>query len=79
MTVTASPSGAVRSRLCAAVVGCGALANSAHLPNLAHSERFVLQVACDRSATAAEAAARRWQAQRSETDWRAVVAADVVD
>ena len=66
-------------RLRAAVVGCGSLANGAHLPNLQKSEMFDLVLTCDRVREAAESAARRWGARRSCTDWREAVAADDVD
>ncbi len=63
----------------AAVVGCGALANSAHLPNIKKSDMFELQVACDSRADAAAAAATKYGAKRTSTDWHEVVAADDVD
>jgi predicted dehydrogenase len=66
-------------KLRAAVVGCGALANATHLPTLADSAELTLAVACDRDPALAEGAARRFGAERSSTDWRAVVAARDVD
>jgi predicted dehydrogenase len=63
----------------AAVVGCGALANGAHLPNIAANPEFELIVTCDALPEAASAAAERWGAARTTTDWREVVAADDID
>ncbi len=63
----------------AAVVGCGALANGAHLPNLAASEQFELLVACDRRQEAAQAAAERWGAKETSEDWHEVTAHPDVD
>ena len=63
----------------AAVVGCGALANGAHLPTLQKSELFDLIVTCDKVADAAESAARRWGAARACTNWHDVTAAPDVD
>jgi predicted dehydrogenase len=62
-----------------AVVGCGALARSQHLPNVARNPRMRLVVACDISAEAAESARRDFGAERCASDWREVVAADDVD
>ena len=63
----------------AAVVGCGALANSAHLPNIQQSDILDLAVACDVSKDQAEYAAKRWGAGRVSLDWREVVTADDLD
>lgn len=62
-----------------AVVGCGALANSAHLPNIKASPSFELTVCCDVNPAQAEAAGKRWGAGRVSTDWREVVKAKDVD
>jgi predicted dehydrogenase len=56
-----------------AVVGCGALARSVHLPSVARSPRAELVATCDIDRAAAEAACREFGASRFETDWRALV------
>ncbi len=58
-----------------AVVGCGALANSAHLPNIQRSENLRLVVTCDSRREAAETAKATFGAERACCDWREVVAA----
>lgn len=62
-----------------AVVGCGALANGAHLPNLQASPDFELTVCCDSNPDQANAAAKRFGAKRVSLDWREVVKAPDVD
>jgi predicted dehydrogenase len=62
-----------------AVVGCGALAHSAHLPNIRQSKLFELVVTCDSRPEAAESARAEFGAARACTDWREVVAAPDVD
>ncbi len=62
-----------------AVVGCGALAQSAHLPHCQRNPRVELVATCDRDAATAEDCRQRFGAQRAETDWRRVVAADDID
>lgn len=62
-----------------AVVGCGALAQGAHLPNCAANPRVELVATCDLRADVAEECRDRFGARRAETDWRKVVAADDVD
>ncbi len=66
-------------KLRAAVVGCGALANGAHLPTIHSSDNFELKVACDIDEAKARAAADKWGSERVCTDWHEVVAADDVD
>jgi len=61
------------------VVGCGALATGAHLPNIRQSDLFELVVACDSRQEAAEAAKARFGAARAAADWREVVAAPDVE
>ncbi len=63
----------------AAVVGCGALANGAHLPNIQKSDILDLAVACDVNKEQAEYAAERWGAGRVSLDWQEVVKAGDVD
>ena len=62
-----------------AVVGCGALANGAHLPTIVASDTLTLCAVCDVDGEAAETARTRWGAQRAETDWRAITGADDID
>jgi predicted dehydrogenase len=62
-----------------AVVGCGALACSAHLPSIRRSDLLDLTVVCDIRREAAEAAKTRFGAGRACTDWREVVAAPDVE
>lgn len=62
-----------------AVVGCGMLAQSAHLPNIVANPGLKLVVTCDLDRAAAEECRQRFGAERAETDWRRVVEADDVD
>lgn len=62
-----------------AVVGCGMLAQSAHLPNIAQNPRMKLVATCDLDPAAAQECRQRFGAERAETDWRRVVEADDVD
>lgn len=60
------------------VVGCGAIAQVHHLPNLtALDEQFEVAVVCDVSPRAAADAARRFHVPRHVTDWRDLLAADL--
>lgn len=68
-----------RSILRVAVVGCGALARSIHLPNLANDPNVELQLCCDMDSAIAESAAKEFGARRAETDWQRVITADDVD
>lgn len=63
----------------AAVVGCGAMAQMVHLPNVVRNPRLELAVACDLDPKTAETCGARFGARRLETDWRRVAAADDVD
>ena len=62
-----------------AVVGCGALAQQAHLPHIQRNPRTKLVVTCDMDPAVAEACRAKYGAERAETDWRKVVAAKDVD
>ncbi|MCX5642247.1 MAG: Gfo/Idh/MocA family oxidoreductase [Candidatus Omnitrophica bacterium] len=62
-----------------AVVGCGALAQAAHLPNIQRNPRFELVLTCDREEKVAEMCRAQFGAQRAETDWRKVVTDPEVD
>ena len=60
------------------VVGCGAIAQVHHLPNLnALPDQFEVAVVCDVSPSAAADAARRFHVPRHVTDYRELLAADV--
>jgi predicted dehydrogenase len=59
-------------------VGCGAIAQVHHLPNLAAlDEQFEVTAVCDVSRRACADAARRFHVPRHFTDWRDLLAADV--
>lgn len=62
-----------------AVVGCGALAQAAHLPNARANPRIELVATCDLDRVTAEMCRKKYGAKRSETDWRRIVAADDID
>jgi predicted dehydrogenase len=62
-----------------AIVGCGALAQSAHLPNAKANPRIELIATCDLDRDAAEHCRVTFGAKRSETDWRKIVAASDID
>lgn len=60
------------------VVGCGAIAQVHHLPNLAALQKeFEIAAVCDVSAGAAQYAAKRFHVPRPMTDYRDLLAADV--
>jgi predicted dehydrogenase len=63
----------------AAVVGCGAIAQAIHLPNVVRNPRMKLTVTCDLDRDAAEACREKFGAKRAETDWQRVVDAEDVD
>ncbi len=62
-----------------AVVGCGAIGRSMHLPNCVRNPRIELVATCDQDGTLAEECRAAYGAQRAETDWRRVVASDDID
>ncbi len=62
-----------------AVVGCGALAQHAHLPNTVANPRLKLVATCDVDPQVAAECAQKFGAQRHETDWRRIVEADDID
>jgi predicted dehydrogenase len=60
------------------VIGCGAIAQIQHLPNLAElREEFEVAVVCDSSPALTEAVARAFHVPRGVTDYRQVLDADV--
>jgi predicted dehydrogenase len=56
-----------------AVIGCGALARSMHIPNIAASPRMRLHTCCDLSSEALAEYRERFGALRTTTDWREAV------
>jgi len=60
-----------------ALVGCGAIAECHHLPNIAASADLKLQTACDVDLERARRIADTWGARRWTSDWRDVFADDV--
>lgn len=60
------------------VIGCGAVAQVQHLPNLNHLHReFEVSIVCDISAGAAAAAARRFHVPKYVTDYSELLDSDV--
>jgi predicted dehydrogenase len=60
------------------IVGCGAIAQIQHLPNLAAlRDLFEVTVVCDRSPALAEAVATAFHVPRHVTDYRELLASDV--
>lgn len=60
------------------VIGCGAIAQIQHLPNLASlREEFSVEIVCDASAGLARAVAADFYVPRSVSDYRELLAADV--
>lgn len=60
------------------VIGCGAVAQVQHLPNLNHLHReFEVSIVCDLSKGAAQAAARRFHISEYVTDYRKLLDSDV--
>lgn len=62
-----------------AVVGCGALAQGAHLPNCQGNPRIELAATCDVDRGTAEMCKTKFGAERAETDWRRIVEAKDID
>lgn len=56
-----------------AVVGCGALAQGAHLPSCQKNDRIELVAVCDVNREVAEMCRKNFGARRIETDWRRIV------
>lgn len=60
------------------VIGCGAVAQVQHLPNLKHLHReYEVTIVCDLSKGAAEAAAKRFDIPNYVTDYKKVLDTDV--
>lgn len=62
-----------------AVVGCGALAQYAHLPNAKANPRVELVATCDLDHKTAEECRKRFGGQRAETDWHKIIGATDID
>ncbi len=60
-------------RIQVAVVGCGMIAQSTHLPIIQRSERIQLHTCCDISEKALAVCQERFRPKRVATDWRDVV------
>ncbi len=69
----------VQKKYRVAVVGCGMMAQAAHLPNCKSNPRIDLVAVCDLNEAVAKACRETFGARRFETDWRKVVAADDID
>ncbi len=52
------------------VIGCGSIAEIAHFPSIARSKEAKLVAVCDASSERAKAAAAKWGAEQSFTDYR---------
>ncbi len=60
------------------VIGCGAIAQIQHLPNLAElQDEFAVAVVCDRSAELARAIARQFHIPRHTSDYRQLLEAEI--
>jgi predicted dehydrogenase len=62
-----------------AVVGCGALARTAHIPTIARSPEMRLQVCCDLSDKALAECQERWGAGSTTNDYRDAISRSDVD
>ena len=63
----------MNSKVKFAVIGCGALAQGQHIPNLAKSEKAALHVCCDINEAALAECANRYGVKTAR-DWRSVIA-----
>ena len=60
------------------IIGCGAVAQVQHLPNLATlKDLFSVEMICDLSPTLAQTVAREFHVPRHTSDWRALLNADL--
>ena len=62
-----------------AVIGCGMLARTQHIANIARNPRITLHTCCDLSEEALGDCRARFGPKRTCTDWRAVVGDDAID
>ena len=66
------------SRIRIGVIGCGAIAQVHHLPNLTALHReFEVAIVCDLSRSAAQAAAKRFHVPQFVTDYDELLSTDV--
>jgi len=80
VVVTAAPSRGQQGTVRVAMVGAGAFARSAHLPNLQRlGKQFTLRAVVNRSGHGAAAAAKQFGAHYATTDYEAVLADPDVD
>lgn len=66
-------------RLNFAVIGCGALAQGQHIPNIAHSTKAVLHTCCDLSDDSLKTCKEKFGALNISKDWKAVIANPEID
>ena len=60
------------------IIGCGAIAQIQHLPNLAGlQEEFEVTIVCDRSPALAKSVAKTFHVTNHVTDYRQLLASDV--
>ena len=67
------------SRVNAALIGCGGIARSQHLPNLTRTPNLSLQAVCDLNRAAAESAARDYHVPRVAESVEAVLADPAIE
>ncbi len=66
-------------KTCIAIIGCGRIANNAHLPALSAMENVRLKYACDLIAGKAESACTKFGCENAITDYRVALADPEVD
>lgn len=69
----------MKKKLNFAVIGCGALARSQHIPNIARSQKAVLHTCCDLSDAALKICRDTYGAEHTAKNWEAVIADPEVD
>lgn len=69
----------MKDRFNFAVIGCGALARSMHIPNIAKSSRMVLHTCCDLSAEALAECREKFGALHTTSDYHAAINDPQVD
>ena len=67
------------SKINVAVIGCGMLARTQHIPNIARSERMVLHTCCDLSDAALDECQQKHGALNISKDYKAVINDSAVD
>jgi predicted dehydrogenase len=56
-----------------AVIGCGALAKGAHIPNIVRSDKAALHTCCDVSDAALDECRQKWGVKHTSKDYKAVI------